>query len=371
MKYRQWMSRALFVAGVFAIAGGSAVVKADDTAPPGREIAYVFTEIKWGIYESKDGKEECPNGFAPGPREQFKMQFPDDGKKRTVLETTLAREEAIWWPTAEPDQFPFPQAGGKTAPGLNLDGNVKPTDFTSPDGTPGVDNQLFRVFGCITNYRTGSSLLNLNITFWRKSEIDRVLIVLTDVDSLVNDDDVTLTTYRGRDRMLNDATGNNYTPGGTERLDLRFGKDFIRTAKGKIMNGVLITEPTDLNIPMEWVYKTANYETVRDARFQLKLTPERADGVIGGYFPVDFNYFSRTRSTSTHHLSYGQQAQASVYKQMRKLADAYPDPKTGENTAISGAYSVQLTQVRILRPPKDVAGLSKTTQFAANSVSPK
>src|SRR5262249_22513342 len=157
----------------------------------------------------------------------------------------------------------------------NLDGKTKPNDFTSPDGTPGIDNQMYRVIGCINNYRSAGSVLNFDHIFFKSHNINRVLIELTDVDSLINDDDVTVSMYRGRDPLLNDATGNTFTPGGTETIDTRFGKVFMTHTKGKIVNGVLITQPVDINMPHEAAYLEATYDWMRDARFQLKLTPER------------------------------------------------------------------------------------------------
>src|ERR1700743_2946695 len=65
----------------------------DDWAPPGGGIGYVLTnEVSWGVRETPDHKEECPNGFNIGPREQFAKEFPKDGKKRTLVETQLKRE---------------------------------------------------------------------------------------------------------------------------------------------------------------------------------------------------------------------------------------------------------------------------------------
>ncbi|MCH8073396.1 MAG: hypothetical protein IIA09_15765, partial [Proteobacteria bacterium] len=40
---------------------------------------------------------------------------------------------------------------------------------------------------------------------------------------------------------------------------------------------------------------------------------------------------------------------------LRRLADAYPDPETGANTAISTALDVKLTQVFIVHPPGEAA----------------
>lgn len=365
---RQLQVTSFLAAGglVLSVLGSSAAIAGDDSAPQGRSIAYAFTTIYWSLYESPDGKDECPKGInAMGPREQFKALFPDDGTKRTFAETQMKREAEIWWPDTSPDPFPVPEAVGKIVPGLNLDGKVKATDFTAPDGTTGVDNQIFRALGCIKNYRTGGPLYNYETNYFKMFLSSRVLIELTDVDSLVNDDDVTLTTYRGLDPLVTDATGANFQPGGTERLDLRFSKAFIHKTKGKIVNGVLTTEPMDWTWPTE----IGTQDLIRAARFQVRLTPERAEGLIGGYADIESIYNSRNRKYGTHFQAYGQQAQASTYKSLRKFADGYPDPKTGEFTAISGAYAVKMVQVHVLRPEKQISGRQTAPKYMADNSS--
>lgn len=377
LKSRKPSTRLCLMAGAAAIAlcGSGSFVRAEgsDTAPPNRSIAYTFYDLRWAIHETKDTKEECPDGLAiVGPREYFKLKFPEDGTKRTQKETELAMEGEVFWPNTDPDTTHFRLAGGKTAPGLNLDGKTKPTDFTSPDGKPGVDNELFRVIGCIGNYRSGAVILTYDMQHYKQSTSVRSLIEVTDVDSLVNDDDVTVTTYRGRDILQVDASANSFAPGASQRLDLRWGKEFISQAKGKIVNGVLSTEPIkELRIPDESLaFISGSVERMRDARFELKLTPDSAEGVIAGYADLETFYANRARNWSSHHLSYASQTQQLVYKQLRKFADAYPDPKTGENTAISSAFKVKMIETRILRSEKEVAetkGEPSSSQFASDS----
>jgi hypothetical protein len=89
------------------------------------------------------------------------------------------------------------------------------------------------------------------------------------------------------------------------------------------------------------------FQLIRDMRFQLKLTPTGAEGLIAGYADVDTWYKQLIRNDSTHHLSNGQISGISLYKALRRLADAYPDSKTGANTAISSALNAKFTQVYI------------------------
>lgn len=337
-----------------AIFGDTRTVSAKETVLDNRTIGYVLTDYHWAVYQTNDSKSECPNGFNDGPREQFKILFPNDGKQRTLLETQLARESAIWHPDLSAEPYAFKEATGKYAIGLNLDDKVGPNDFSSPAGDiKGIDNQLYRVLGCVSNYRgPDGTLYHFTNKFMQQYEYDRVLIELTDVDSLVNDDDVTVTTYRGREGLLTDATGNNFMAGGTQRADHRWGKQFISRFKGKIANGVLTTSEADLSIPATAAFSDVTYQFIRGARFQLKLTPDHAEGLMGGYVDVEAFYRQLNESWSTHHQSYGQESSPSLYRELHKLADGYPD-KDGHNTAISGAMDMKFTQVFIQHPDND------------------
>jgi hypothetical protein len=346
---------AMAVAMVGARSASAATVTEGGYALKDGTIGYVLTDRYWAVYETKDGKAECPQGMNDGPREQFKKLFPDDGTKRTVMEAQLKREGEQWHPSTSPDPFPFHDAQGKTSLGLNLDGKVGPGDFESPQGEKGIDNQMYRVLGCIANYRSSGTIYHFENEFMRRYNNTRVLIELTGVDNLDKDDDVTVTTYRGLDGLLTDATGNDFIPGGTQRIDMRWGKEYIQKLKGRIVDGVLITEPVDTaEVPWGVTFNTSGYQVFRGMRFKLKLTPDKAEGLMAGYVDVDSFTYHLNTSWSTHHHSYGQLSSPSQYRALRRLADAYPDPKTGANTAISSAVTVKFTQVFIQHPSKEV-----------------
>jgi hypothetical protein len=185
--------------------------------------------------------------------------------------------------------------------------------------------------------------------------VNRFMVEISDVDSLANDDDVTLRTYRGRDSLLADATGASYIPGGTQRVDARWGKQFQQTFKGKIVDGILTTEAQDLTVPWSATFGTNGFHKFKGLRFQVRLTPERAEGIMAAYVDVGAFYHHLNTSWSTHHQSYGQLSAPSLFRALNRLADGYPDPKTGQMTAISGAVLVKFTQVFIDHPPQQTA----------------
>ncbi len=124
----------------------------------------------------------------------------------------------------------------------------------------------------------------------------------------------------------------------------------MATAKGRIVDGVLETEPFDrLLVPEDGMGDPA-INIFKTAQLRLKLTPEGAEGVLGGFIDVEQWYYAMNTSWATHHAAYGQASAASIYKALRRLADGFPDPKTGENTAISGYLNIKLVQAYVIQP---------------------
>lgn len=342
------LATAVTVALLGAASANSAPLQEGGSPLRNGTIGYVMTHKSWSVYETPN-KTECPQGMNEGPREQFKTLFMD-GKKRSVVEAQLKREGEQWHPTKDAEKFTYLEAKGNVSYGLNLDGKVGPKDFTSPEGEKGIDNQLYRVIGCVAQYRTMGTFKHFEQEFMRAYDDARIVIELTGVEDLINDDDVTVTTYRGSDGLLQDATGEGFIPGGTERVDMRWGKEYMTQLKGKIVNGVLLTKPVDrIMLPWGVTFGTSGYHVFRGFQLSLKLTPENAEGLLAGYVDIEaFNHHLNT-SWSTHHHSYGQLSSPSQYKDLYRLADGYPD-STGQNTAISSSVSVKLVQVYVTHP---------------------
>lgn len=323
-----------------------AVTTAAAAPPPvGGKIAYVTTDMHWALYQTPSAKVECPNGLNEyGPREVFAELYPNGG---TVAETRLEREALKEFPMGTKDQFPYWLATGPTAIGLNLDGKIESRDFTSPSGEQGVDNELYRVIGCIVNYRKPDGQLQLfanrNV---RKHIYNRSMIELTGVDSLENDDDVQVAIYRGLDPLLTNASGDEIVPGGTQRVDERFGKRFMHELNGRIVNGVLMTEPQDVILPWTIFSGTPGEYKIRGMRFRLNLTNTRAEGLMAGYADVETFYRTLTH-WSMHYLAYGQLDPSGFYRELNRLADGYAD-ESGKMTAISSAITIKMVQVYVV-----------------------
>lgn len=333
------------------LTGAWTSAQAEPTPLRNGSIGYVMTDLFWAVYQTPDAQEECPRGFNDGPREQFAKLFPNP-LEMTVEETQLAQEIQTWHPTPEPDGFEFLEVEGARSYGLNLDGVDGPNDFVHPDGSTGIDNEVYRAVGCIIGFRGPDGV---EFIFQNKAILNdrynRMMIELTGVEDLTNDDAVTVTFYRGQDRLLTDATGQQVMAGGSQRVDTRWGRELIRETTGRIVDSVLTTEPVvDLVVPWENL-SVPSVHLFRDARLQLTLSPEGASGLLAGYADVDTWYYQLIRNDSTHHLSNGQISGISLYKALRRLADAHPDAQTGDNTAISTALDIKMAQVYVLHPP--------------------
>lgn len=346
--------------------GVASAANTPGAAPKGGTIGYVLTNLYWSMYQTPNGKTECPKGFNDGPREQFAALFPAN-KPRTLVDTQLKYETETWNPTNAFPQLPFRVVEGPNAYGMNLDGKDSPEDFTSPSGEKGIDNQLYRAVGCINGFRGPEGVefiyQNLNIATDR---FNRMMVEVSGVDDLSNDNDVVVTLYRGMDRLMTDATGNKVMPGGSQRIDVRWGASLMRQTQGKIVDGVLITEPlADVVLPWQNL-GVPSYVRMRDSRLKLNLTSASAEGMIAGYAEVEAWYKFIIRNDSTHHLGDGQISAISMYQALRRLADAYPD-EAGVNTAASSALDAKFTQVFIQHPQGEEAKAKLLASLAKRS----
>lgn len=336
--------------------------------PKSGTLGFVLSKVHWGLYQTPDAKAECPNGFNEGPREQFKALFADPGQN-SLMQTQEKYEIAQWFPDAFPIDRPFREASGKISYGMNLDGKNGPNDFINPAGETGVDNQFYRALGCIAGFRGPDGFYYFFPNkYFRDHHYNRLLLEVAGVDSLTNDPEVDVALYRGSNKLQTDATGDNIAPGGSQLIDERWGKRFERHFKGKIVDGVLITDPIDAVIPwMQWVGGSPWEQPIRGMRLKLSISNTAAVGTMAGYNEIEPWYFNLNKAYTTVHHGMGQLAAPSLYQALKRLADGYPDSATGQNTAISSALNVEFTQVFIRRPKQQIAAGSRTDTKVADS----
>lgn len=340
-------------------------------APPalaaGKTFGFVVTTWNRGIYESKFF-DECPEGFNPsydeiwwkGLSKEDRAKYTDNGLKSRLdryfnaIRRGPNGEDVCMNPTAVKDP-PLKLAEGPVAYGMDLDGgkdapkSCPHQEFTGVDGTPGVDNQLFRVLGCVYGFRSfGQYEANENEN--RKSNGKGVtLIEVSDVDDPRNDDAVKVSFYRAIDQYVLDASG-KFTPWSSYRVDTADGKPrYASTLKGRIKDGVLTTDAGDVNLPFYGNYTYMN-QRIRDFRLRLEISLDAVSGkgMAAGYYDVDQLLFYVGGIGPIH--SSGMANCPAIYAAAHEQADGYPDPKTGRCTALSSAFNFSVVSAFIVHP---------------------
>ena len=231
------------------------------------------------------------------------------------------------------------------AEGINLDGNegkspapkntCKHTNFTSPDGRTGIDNQLFAVTSCIAGYQGHNGFGDQYANEERKNGYTAFLIAIAGIDNDMNDNSVDVYLLNSDDTNGKSANGAKILPDYSFRPSTRpqFA-NYRQKLHGKIVNGVIITDPAD-TISMNLIY--AGVTTLHDAAMRLEIKPDgRLKGTLGGY--VDWRKLTPADSQSES-LS-GFQCPA-LYNAMKNAADGMKDPVTGECNGISVAYDIE------------------------------
>lgn len=202
-------------------------------------------------------------------------------------------------------------------------------DYTAPDGRAGIDNQL-AVLIPVVDSMTGGALDGAIQGAINNGQL-LVAFTVEDVQSRCDDPDVTLVVRR--------ASGMPFV-GADMRLDPGQTFDVVRDAPvtrvhGRIVGGVLTTDPVDLPLPVE----------VLTARFTLNLYGARirmrfddnggGEGVIGGGISIE--EFTEVVSTFKIPTS----LRDAVGSTMRLVADLTPDAD-GRCQRLSAAVAITL-----------------------------
>jgi hypothetical protein len=354
-----------------ALSGGAAFAAGDlsatDAPAPANQkpgtIGLVLGTWRYALYETPNGKDECPEGFQFKQAQNFAAQFPTDAAKKAHGEQFgyyanrgPHGENVFYFPMSVEDPLPFRAVHGDVGLGLNLDGDdtgkggglsLPHGNFKSPDGAAGVDNQLYRVIGCTPGWRKGGMIDGIVSQYMRSETQARLLLEVTGVDNELNDDDVTITTYRGRDPVATD-TKDKLIPWLSQRIDYKSGGRYVQRLKGKIVNGVLITDPADVRLPSYEQPDMAGDRNIKRMQLRVKLTPSGADGMLGGYVDLENWYLMYAKTWGAHSIADVQGWSApATYRALKQFAD-YRDPKTGEADAISAAYEVGFARTFIV-----------------------
>lgn len=248
-----------------------------------------------------------------------------------------------------PEDFPMLNRGfqpflGKVAFGMNLDNKGGRDNFTGPNGEKNVDNQLWRVLGCSKQFREFGSRQNMENVL--DSVAAPTLIEISGIDNERNDNDVEVRIFASADPLLADSRGHALA-NSTYSIDPK--PALTSHTRGRIVDGVLTTEPTDIHLR----YKQEIVDTVRElrgARIRATLKPDGSiEGGFFGYQTVEsfYDFIGQMTQLGTNLSSL---SCATIYNAVHEYADGYPDPKTGRNTAISSALSFFGVPAFVVKP---------------------
>jgi hypothetical protein len=335
-----------------------------------RTLGFVVTTWNMANYETRF-IDECPRGLAMGYDELWWRSLSKEERARLTENGLVSRQDRYKYASKrgrngedtclEPtsvDTPPMLTVEGKIAYGENLDGNTDGSatplscpheNFTSPDGRPGIDNQLYRLLGCVFGFRS-FGYFDANPNNNRKTQgLGMILIEITGVDDPRNDASVEVTFYRSIDVYPVNAAG-EIVPYGSYRIDTTNGRPrYGVTVHGRIVNGVVRTEPGNVDLPYYGNYAYMDM-FLKNMRLTLQISPDgkTATGLVAGYLDVDeLNYYIGSLGI-THATTYSDCA--SIYVTSHQLADGYPDPETHRCTALSAAYQIHAVAAFVSHP---------------------
>ncbi|MEO8301717.1 MAG: hypothetical protein ABI608_07985 [Rhizomicrobium sp.] len=255
------------------------------------------------------------------------------------------------WATDDPGQ---PQVSSRIGDGFNLDGKLKTTDFVSPDGEKGIDNNLYRAWGCDAPWRgNGNATLHLRANDKMQDGLYTMVIRISGNQDPMNDSDATVEIGYSPDRIVKDARGG---------IAMDYSYRILQSAqytklKAKIQNGAVETEQVQhLHTPrISWFYDQTGDTNFTKGKIKLNIAADALSGtgLIGGYRNWRDLYAENTFAQDG-----GQQGirehedHVALYFALRRNADGMYNEKTGKYDGISSVYRIKMSSAYVVDPEK-------------------
>jgi hypothetical protein len=313
------------------------------------------------------GKDACPRGTSPKLREAYLDTLPAAERERLLRKENEAELTRLWQAgvfgpngsniCSQPELFPgrplLRTVQSKLAWGLDLDQGASGEGcahdtFQTPTGERGIDNQEYRALGCTLEWR-GTDGIKGDIAsgmhqFIASGEWTQV-ILLRGVDSLENDSNVEVVLGNTADRPQTDSKG-NFLPGASFTVSDTPPRH-RNALRGKIVGGVLTTEPADIVLAQTWgqggardIRGNRTKFDYRRARLRLAFQSDGSvRGMLGGYRPLFDLIHSPAIGGAGSAVVAGIDC-AAYLSTFKKLADGLRDPNTGECKGISAALQI-------------------------------
>ena len=352
MRVRSGVLTAVSAAGVLAMgAHASAETR-----------GYAVTWFQPAMYT---GDDDCPDGLNKSP--DFAAIFKAEGKTAEQIKDLIDHPNSKEFGLAvinrgphgenvcaDPASVPDPQlktGKGKIAWGFNLDGKTDDggtpapntcahAKYVSPDGTPGIDNQMYRALSCMVALRGKRGhdgfVMSYIMERMRAEGLRTYLLEIKGIDDPKNNKDVEIGIYLGSDPLVLDAKGE-------VRRDTtqRISKDprWHNVVHGTMKDGVITTDVFSLNLLGDPIWVPEFH--FKQAKMQLALQDDgTVKGTVGGYQDLMAMYYNTSKSGILFETTNAATCPG-VYYALKKMADGAPDPKTGECTQISTAFTIE------------------------------
>lgn len=342
----------------------------------GGQAGFVATEFAYALGPDAKDSTACPAGMTGGVRALIEglRQRPEGQRRDGETPQSFERRLSQTVNTA-PDGRNLclnPEAGlpdpnwrmvtgsNVKVGGIDLDVGRKPAgscgqkDFLGTNGKPGVDNQFYRVVGCMTGFQSNGAANGFQTEMLTGSW--GILIALGKVDSLYNDADIEVTISANADPVQLSA----------DRKPLAFATYAVdrdpryrAVTRGRIVGGVITIDPADVRLH-NVVNGAYTDRVLRDARLRLVVNPDGSlEGHLAGFTPVDAMYDvqfgARSARTPKGDLAPERSRMSTsmgragalgytchgAYYALRQAADGHPDA-TGRCTSISTQYRIKL-----------------------------
>jgi hypothetical protein len=255
------------------------------------------------------------------------------------------------WATDDPGQ---PQVTSRIGDGFNLDGKIKANDFVSPDGEKGIDNNLYRAWGCDAPWRgNGNATLDLRANDKMQEGLYTMVLRVSGNQDPMNDSDATVEIGYSPDKIVKDARGG---------IAVDYSYRILQSAqytklKAKIKNGVVETEQVEhMHTPrIAWFYDQTGDTNFTKGKIKLNLA---ADGLSGTGLLGGYRNWRDLYTENTFAQDGGQQGirehedHVGLYFALRRNADGMYNEKTRKYDGISTVYRIKMASAYVVDPDK-------------------
>ncbi len=247
-----------------------------------------------------------------------------------------------------------PEVTGRISDGLDLDSNPA-TGFTSPDGRRGVDNNLYKAWGCDAPWRgNGNVTLDLRANDKMLDGMFTVAVRVSGTDSPMHDDNAVVEIGYSPDRIIRDArsqVARDYS------YRLPHTTQYTRL-KATVRDGVVETEQVaELHMPrIAWIYDQVGDAFFRRGKLRLIISEGGSmTGIVAGYRDWRDVYNQNTFGQSGGEQGVREHEDAvALYYALKRNADGMKDPVTGRYLGISTAYRITATPAFVVDPATPV-----------------